>query len=168
MRDEVWCFFSGLQQHEIEFLWKTFGVYVDGYRFMPNFKMGRWDGKIRFFEKTGKTYYRLLDKILPYVEGWGYEIDIVDNRVAVNAPTEVANAEMFSHREIGGKPFLFRPYQVECINAAIDAGSGFCLAGTGAGKCVSGCTTINIKCAPELKEAIENVRKKNLSHLQNR
>lgn len=80
VRDEVWCTLNGVSPTHIEFLWNKFAVHVDGYFFMPAYKLGRWDGKIRFFEKTGKAYVRMLDKIVPYLENWGYDFDIVDNR----------------------------------------------------------------------------------------
>ena len=84
VKDEVWCYLSGLTPSHIESLHNTFGVHVDGYFFMPAYKMGRWDGKIRFFEKTGKTYLRLIDRILPYLDKWGYDVDIVDQRKAIS------------------------------------------------------------------------------------
>jgi superfamily II DNA or RNA helicase len=133
VRDEVWCSVTGISPAHVEVLWKELSVFVDGYFFMPNFKTGRWDGKIRFFEKTGKTYVRLLDRILPYLEKWNYDVELTDLRTPVLAPTTRATADMFD-AEVGGKPFKLRPYQVECINAAIDSGSGFVIAGTGAGK----------------------------------
>jgi hypothetical protein len=86
VKDEVWCFFSGLAPADIEFLWNKFAIYKDGYFFMPAYKLGRWDGKIRFFEKTGKTYFRLIDQILPYLDQWGYDIQLVDQRKPVVNP----------------------------------------------------------------------------------
>jgi len=150
VRDEVWCHFGGLSTDHIESLFKEFGVYVEGYRWMPLFKLGRWDGKIHFFERTGKTYVRLLDKILPYIEKWGYDIDLIDNRQAVKHPTvpgvlekfdahgiciESTGADIMGNVEVKpGRKFALRPYQHECVKAAVEAGSGFIIAGTGAGK----------------------------------
>src|SRR5271157_3574550 len=134
VRDEVWCNFTGLTPTHIEVLWKEFGIHVDGYFFMPAYKLGRWDGRIRFFEKTGKTYVRLLDKILPYIEKWGYDIDLTDNRKVLVPPTQRATSDMFGSVEYGGKPFSLRPYQVDCVNLALESGSRFIIAGTGAGK----------------------------------
>jgi superfamily II DNA or RNA helicase len=132
--DEVYCIITGLLPSEQESLWKAFGIFVDGYFFMPAYKMGRFDGKIRFYQKTGKTYLRMLDKVLPYIESWGYDIDLVDNRKAITNPGMRATAGMFGGVTFGGKPFELRPYQVEAVNEAIEAGSGFIIAGTGAGK----------------------------------
>jgi len=134
VRDEVWCNFTGLTPTHIEVLWKEFGIHVDGYFFMPAYKLGRWDGKVHFFEKTGKTYVRLLDKILPFIEKWGYDIELIDNRKITVPPIARAFPAMFGNVEFGGKPFELRPYQVDSINSALENGSGFIIAGTGAGK----------------------------------
>lgn len=134
IRDEVWCVVGGLMPNDVEFLYKKFGVFVDGYFFMPKYKMGVWDGKIRFFEKTGKTYVRLLHDIVPILIDRGYDLELTDKRVPVVAPTERCAADRFQHVEMGGRPFIIRPYQVDCVNAAIESGSGFIIAGTGAGK----------------------------------
>lgn len=134
VRDEVWCFLTGLTPAHVEQLSDALSVFVDGYFFMPAYKLGRWDGKIRFFEKTGKAYVRMLDKILPYLDKWGYDIVLDDKRPVVESPTQPATEFLFEGVELGGKQFAIRPYQVEAVNAALDAGSGFIIAGTGAGK----------------------------------
>ena len=101
---------------------------------MPAYKMGRFDGKIRFFDASNKTYVRLLDKIVPDLVEWGYDIDIVDNRKPTMPPVFQVTEDMFSHIELGGHPFKLRPYQVADANSLLDAGSGFCIGGTGYGK----------------------------------
>lgn len=152
VRDEVWCNFAGLSPTHIETLWREFGVHVDGYFFMPAYKLGRWDGRIRFFEKSGKTYVRLLDRILPYVEKWGYEIDLVDHRKIHASPevpgkiTRIDSAGIAIEAEgrnlfgdvvlPNGKELLLHPYQLQCVQTAVEAGSGFIIAGTGAGKTI--------------------------------
>lgn len=150
VKDEVWCYITGLHPSDLEFLWNKFAVFVDGYFFMPSYKLGRWDGKIRFFEKTGKTYYRLLDQILPYLDGWGYEINVTDQRKAITNPTIAGKLTRFDPLGLAlegegldvlgdvilpkGDKFMLRPYQLQAVLAAIEAGSGFVIAGTGAGK----------------------------------
>jgi superfamily II DNA or RNA helicase len=152
VKDEVWCFITGLVPHDLEFLWNKFAIFKDGYFFMPSYKLGRWDGKIRFFEKTGKTYYRLLDKILPYIEGWGYEIELTDNRKPIVNPVCTGSITRYDEGielalEADGcgdvipnafiapeKRFNLRPYQLQAVKLAVEAGSGFIIAGTGAGK----------------------------------
>lgn len=150
VRDEVWCLITGLSPLHADYLWNKFGVYVDGYRWMPAFKLGRWDGKIRFFEKTGKTYVRLLDQILPLLQEWNYDCELIDKRKAVVNPVIKSKITAWDEHGIAiaaegldimgdieiapGKKFQLRPYQLECIIKAVEAGSGFIIAGTGAGK----------------------------------
>lgn len=136
IRDEVWCHISGLSTFEHESLWNKFGIFKDGYFWSPKYKMGVWDGKIRFYERNGKTYTRLLDQILPEIAKMGYEFDLIDNRKQItDGPTADITTEYFSHI-IGknGKPVSLRPYQAESANKAIQNGDGFCILATSAGK----------------------------------
>jgi len=150
IRDEVWCHFQGLTPTHLETLWKTFAPHVEGYFFMPAYKLGRWDGRIRFFEKTGKSYMRLLEKILPYIEKWGYEIELMDNRKVFEQPAspgeilkvdesgiaiEATGTDIFGDVYLpNGRKVELYPYQLQVVKLAVEAGSGFIIAGTGAGK----------------------------------
>jgi hypothetical protein len=88
VRDEVYCYISGLDQQDAAFLDNKFAFMVEGAFFMPLYKLGRWDGKVRFFDqKTGKIYLRLLPEVLEYLEAWGYDIDLNDSRKLVPAVT---------------------------------------------------------------------------------
>jgi superfamily II DNA or RNA helicase len=129
VKDEVYCTLSGLQPSDIEFLWEKYGIFVEGYFHMPQYKLGRWDGKIRFFEKTGKTYIRLLDEILPFLEKWGYEIELKDERIPIKTFPEFIKHDNFIKYGIE-----LRPYQVESINVALSESNGFIIVGTGGGK----------------------------------
>lgn len=135
IENEVSCFITGLAPEHTNLLWQKFGIMVEGAIFQPAVKLGRWDGKIRFFEPTGKTYNRLLPEIIPILAELEYEFDIKDKRAYIAPPEERAHEGMFSHCiGYGGKPVEVRPYQVDCINALVEEGSGFVIAGTGAGK----------------------------------
>ena len=129
VRDETFCYVTGLAPCDNDFLWNKFGIHVDGYFFTPQYKLGRWDGKIRFFEKTGKTFLRILDSIIPYLDKWDYDIVIQDERAPITPPSEQITADHF--KEYG---ITLRPYQVEAINLALEAGDGIFLMATGAGK----------------------------------
>lgn len=144
VKDEVWVYVTGLHGDHSEILYNKFGIYKDGYIWSPMYKMGRWDGKIRFFEKTGKTYSRLLDKIIPMIDSWGYEIELKDERRYIATPPtpgtitkvdefgiaiEATGLQIFNSPNIA-----VRPYQLQSIKTAVENGSGFVIAGTGAGK----------------------------------
>ena len=127
--DEVQARLAGLSPQDMDSLWNSFGVFVDGYFHMPQYQLRRWDGKIRFVEKTGKTWVKLLDEIVPYVVGWGYDINLVDHRRPAVKVTERVDDNFFGHPN-----FKFRPYQVEVVNALLDATCGFGICATGSGK----------------------------------
>ena len=129
VRDEVFCFISNLKPTDLEALEKKFTVFVEGYFFMPAYKLGRWDGKKKFFEKTGKTYIRFLPEIVEYLVDRGYDIDLVDKRNQVRNPEGRSHKDQF--KEFGVE---LRPYQTGAVNILLDEGSGFIIAGTGAGK----------------------------------
>lgn len=134
--DEVNCRIGGLRPEHLEILWNKFGIFVDGYFHMPAYQLRRWDGKIRFFEKAGKTYTKLLDEIIPYLATWNYEVDINDKRVALPPIPDRIEADFFG---LANEPneedrFSFRPYQIDVVNALLEAGSGFAVCATGSGK----------------------------------
>jgi superfamily II DNA or RNA helicase len=137
LRDEVFCTISNLSPPDLDQLIEKYSVFVDGYFFMPAYKLGRWDGKKRFFDRTGKTFIRFLDKIVEFLAGRGYDFELIDKRAPIKPIALRADVNQFIDKGIE-----LRPYQLECVNRLIDEGSGFIVAGTGAGKsliCASLC-----------------------------
>lgn len=129
--DEVNCRIQGLRPEHLDVLWNKFGLFVEGYFYMPAYQLRRWDGKIRFFEKTGKTWTKLLDEILPYLGSWGYDINLTDNRLPAPVIDFRLDEDFFGELPNGWK---LRPYQVEVVNALLAEGSGFAICATGSGK----------------------------------
>lgn len=135
IHDEVYCTILGVHPTHRAALYEAFGIEVEGARFMPQVKLGTWDGRVRFYESTGRTYVRLLDEIIPILVGYGYEFDVEDNRHPRTEQIDLITEDHFSHiKGYGGKPMMIRPYQVDAINSLIKVTSGFCIAATGAGK----------------------------------
>lgn len=132
--DEVHCQISGLEPQDQEFLENKFAIMVEGAFFMPAYKLGRWDGKIKFFEKTGKVFWRLLDDIVPYLEGWNYELDIEDKRKSNTLAQKRIDSDWFLRVPGMTLKVVLRPYQVQAVNAALDNVTGFIEAATGSGK----------------------------------
>lgn len=134
--DEVWSLVHGLKPEHQDFFYKKYGILTANYFFNPRYKLGQWDGKIRYYQQTGKTYLNLLDEILPIVAKFGYKIKLSDERTtAVEAPSLIDDRvfEHILHLETK-QPTILREHQVLGVNALLEAGSGICLAGTGAGK----------------------------------
>lgn len=135
VRDEVFCFVTGLEPADHEYLVKKYALMVEGAFFMPKFKLGVWDGRVKFFDATGKVYIRLLPEIVQYIEGWGYEVNLRDLRKPVYAVETRVEKEWFIRKQPEMKLKVeLRPYQVDAVNACLENQSGFIEAATGSGK----------------------------------
>lgn len=134
--DEVTAVIVGLHGDHLEHLYNKFAVPAANYFFHPRFKLGQWDGKIRYFQKTGRTFIYLLEDILPRLVKFGYKVTIEDLRTTSADPPGFIDNQLFAHvpHLDTGLPTILRDDQVEAVNKLIEAGSGVCLAGTGAGK----------------------------------
>ncbi len=137
--DEVNCVLVGLSPEHISHLSDKFAFFTPNYFFHPRYKLGQWDGKIRYFQKTGKTYVNLLDRILPLVIKLGYKIKMEDLRKADRVRPPDIDKNFFSNiiNPMTGEPWEVRDYQIELVNTLFEAGNGIAIAGTGAGKAQS-------------------------------
>lgn len=134
--DEVNCVIAGLHPEHVKYFWEEYGIKTDHYFFTLAYKVGKWDGKMRFFSDTGKTYNFLLDEILPKIEALGYKLELEDRRNGQLATVPTIDKDYFSYitNPKTGEPWEYRPYQVEATNTLIQEGMGIVIAGTGAGK----------------------------------
>ncbi|TFG96788.1 hypothetical protein E4H12_10220 [Candidatus Thorarchaeota archaeon] len=134
--DEVSMVVVGLTDDHVKHFYETYGVYAPNYFFNPKFKLGQWDGKIRYFYKTAKTYLYLIDDILPRIVQLGYKVEIDDLRPSDVAKPKPIQADIFKHiiHMETGEPIILRDDQVDGVNILIEHGYGICVAGTGAGK----------------------------------
>ena len=134
--DEVSVFIHGLKDVHNEHFYNKYGVFAPNYFFNPKFKLGRWDGKIRYYQKTGRTFLYLPDEILPQIAKLGYKIKLDDQRSGNYASPELIDVNVFSHINHldAGKPIVLRDDQVTAVNSLIQDGNGLCIAATGAGK----------------------------------
>jgi superfamily II DNA or RNA helicase len=135
VRDEVYCNIVGLEPADVKFLWNKYGIEVEGSFYMPARRLGRWDGKLRFFDdKTGKVFLRFLDEIVPFIDAWGYQIELHDERRPVEPVQTRLTKDWFNGRS--QVQIEIRPYQVQAVNKCLDNGSGIIEAATGAGKTI--------------------------------
>ncbi len=134
--DEVNAVFVGLHPDHIGYLSEEYAVFAANYYFNPKFKLGQWDGKLRFFYKNGKTFVNLLDDIIPRVIKLGYKIKVEDTRTIARVRPPDIDKEFF-HNIIDprtNEPWVVRDYQIEAVNSLFEAGCGVAIAGTGSGK----------------------------------
>ncbi len=80
IKDEVNCKLHNLELVDRKRLVEKFKYEIPGARYLPAVRLGRWDGKVPYFNLGGTSYINLLPDILPLIEQRGYDIDIQDNR----------------------------------------------------------------------------------------
>ena len=142
IRDEVNVKFVGLDvktRRKISDAVKYFLPYAFH---MPAYKLGRWDGCVRFCDVGGRTYLNLLDKLLPIVTEDGYNLEVVDMRQSWNLEFDDVSETDYEHiawpkgHPTEGLPIILRDYQVDVINRFLATPQCLQEIATGAGKTI--------------------------------
>ena len=102
---------------------KKFKYDVPYARYLPAVRLGRWDGKVAFFQMGGSTYTNLLPEILPVLEQQNYDIELDDQRTySVSFDFKPATEDTWADtvwpkgHPAAGQPVMLRDYQVEIVN----------------------------------------------------
>ena len=141
VRDEVNCSLKDLSLDMRKQLVRQFKYDIPHARFMPAYKLGRWDGTVSFFNLGGSTYVNLLPEILETLvnEGWDFELD--DQReYRTNFELEEVSENSFKHiawpegHPVAGQPIELRDYQIQVINDYLRNPQCLQEVATGAGK----------------------------------
>lgn len=127
--DEVNAIVSGLRIEDLNALYEQYGMFAKNHFFDPRFKLQRWDGKIRFFSKGGKTYVQLLPEIVESLNDWGYKIKLVDDRFPFDLNIDPIDENYFA--EYG---WTLGSHQVKAANSIFEEHNGIIRVGTGGGK----------------------------------
>jgi superfamily II DNA or RNA helicase len=143
IRDEVNVKIEGLELNTRTALVKKYKYDVPGARYQPSVRLGRWDGKVSFFQLGGSTYINLLPDILSYLDEQGYDIEVVDTR-EYRTTFEFKEVTEQSYNHIkwpkghpkAGEPMELRDYQPEIINRFFANPQCVQEVATGAGKTV--------------------------------
>lgn len=120
---------------------------------MPAYKLGRWDGCVRYCDVGGRSYLNLLDRLLPVVQKEGYQIQIDDQRNPWTFQFEHVDCDSYDHvawppkHPAEGLPIILRDYQVEVINRFLDNPQCLQQIATGAGKTLI-TAVLSHKCEP--------------------
>ena len=112
-------------------------------RYMPQYKLGRWDGKVGFFGLGGSGYVNHLDVINDILHKQGYEIvDIEDRRHPVDLNFTTIEEDFWGDKTwpkghpAEGETIRLRDYQVEVINNFLKNPQSLQEVATGAGKTI--------------------------------
>jgi superfamily II DNA or RNA helicase len=110
---------------------------------MPQYKLGRWDGKVAFFGIGGSGYVNHLDKVVEVLDRCGYTISEIEDRrqpVTFNFPkiTEEFWGDTCwpTGHPAEGEPIRMRDYQVEVVNNFLENPQSLQEVATGAGKTI--------------------------------
>ena len=143
IKDEVNVKIEGLELAERKALVDKFKFDIPGARYLPVVRLGRWDGKVSFFQLGGSTYINLLPEILPYLTEQGYDIDVEDTRDYKTTFDFTAVTEnSYGHiawpkgHPLEGQSMAMRDYQVEIINRFFENPQSVQEVATGAGKTI--------------------------------
>ena len=141
--DEVNVKIKGLDLTERRDLVNKFKFDIPGAKYLPAVRLGRWDGKVSFFQLSGSTYINLLPEILEFLDQRGYDIELNDTRTySTKFDFKQVTQDSYKHilwpkgHPIEGQPMAIRDYQVEIINRFLSNPQCLQEIATGAGKTV--------------------------------
>lgn len=153
IRDEVNVRFVGLDVKTRRKISEEVKFFLPYAYHMPAYKLGRWDGCIRFCDIGGRTYFHLLEKLLPIVAADGYDIEVKDLRKAWNFDFKKVEQTDYEHiawpprHPVAGTPIILRDYQVDVINKFLENPQCLQEVATGAGKTLV-TAVLSHKCEP--------------------
>jgi len=122
-------------------------------RYMPQYKLGRWDGKVAFFGIGGTGYVNHLDTIVEILQNNSVEIvDIEDCRHPVTLDLQPITEDYWKQQGVkwpeghpaAGEDIVLRDYQVEAINNFVKNPQSLQEIATGAGKTITTATLSHI------------------------
>jgi superfamily II DNA or RNA helicase len=125
-------------------------------RYMPQYKLGRWDGKVAFFGIGGTGYVNHLDVIVDVLTKNNVQIvDIEDNRHPIQLDFKPITERYWADQGVRwpkghpaeGEEIILRDYQVDAINKYLENPQALQEIATGAGKTITTATLSHL-CEP--------------------
>jgi len=113
---------------------EAFSFYVKGYKFMPQYKSGRWDGRIKMFDVRTRLFPRgLLPRLVEWCSNNDYVIKIdSDDKAKFRPQVEYDIAFLDNWKKYGKlEP---KSYQKSSIETALKQNQTLILSPTGSGK----------------------------------
>ena len=143
IKDEVNIKIDGLDLDVRRALVNAFKYDVPYARYLPAVRLGRWDGKVSYFQMGGSTYVNLLPEIIPILEKFNYDIELNDQRTyQTTFDFALVTESTFAHKTWpdkhprAGEPIMLRDYQVEIVNNFLNNPQCMQEVATGAGKTI--------------------------------
>lgn len=142
-KDYIHCNIKGLNSFDMTNLIKKFEVFIPSARYTPMYKLGRWNGKIQYFQMSGNTYVNLIPEILDIINLNNY--DGVEHIYKDGLPSEpnieeiidetyMSDITWYKGHRLEGQPIILEEHQVNGVNALLSSPRGILSACTSAGK----------------------------------
>lgn len=113
-------------------MYDHFSYFVQDYKFMPRYKSGVWDGKIRLFNiKNNLLYSGLIQDVLSFCEQYGYSVQVDDS---LGRRADLTDVKEYVRSFASICKFTPRDYQVAAFVAAAVEQKTLILSPTGSGK----------------------------------
>ena len=153
IEDEVNIKIEGLEVDVRRKLANALKFEVPYARYMPQYKLGRWDGKVAFFGIGGTGYVNHLDTVSQVLQKNNVQIvDIEDRRHPIKLEFTPVTERYWADQGIRwpkghpveGEEIILRDYQVEAINNFLDNPQSLQQIATGAGKTITTATLSHI------------------------
>jgi len=143
IKDEVNIKIEGLELDARRTLVNKFKYDVPYARYLPAVRLGRWDGKVAYFQLGGSTYLNLLPDIIPVLEEHHYDIELDDQReYRTTFDFTPVHKDSYQHikwpagHPAAGQSMELRDYQVQVVNDFLANPQCLQEVATGAGKTI--------------------------------
>jgi len=153
IEDEVNIKLEGLEVDVRRKLANALKFEVPYAKYMPQYKLGRWDGKVAFFGIGGTGYVNHLNTVVEVLTKNNVQIiDIEDNRHPVQFNFTPVTENYWKDQGVvwpkghpaEGEDIILRDYQVESINNFLQHPQSLQQIATGAGKTITTATLSHI------------------------
>jgi superfamily II DNA or RNA helicase len=150
IKDEVNVKVEGLELDVRKALVKKFKYFDQKARYLPAYKLGRWDGCTSFFGLGGTTYMSMLPDVIEQIVNYGYDPEIEDHRTSPPLNFAKVSADFWGdqtwpvgHR-FAGEKIRLRDDQVEVVNKFLENPQCIQEIATGFGKTITTATLAKI------------------------
>jgi superfamily II DNA or RNA helicase len=123
---------AGITPVDTSTLVKNYAVYTDNYFFSPEYQLGRWDGKFKFFTNGNRTYGIIILEVVEDLKAMGYKIKIDNRRRNFNIQFKDNEKPTVDYFKNYG--WELAPHQLKAILSVLDTLDGIIKVGTGGGK----------------------------------
>ena len=129
IQDYVFVTIAGLTPSDTTYFVNEYAMYTSKYFFSPDYKLGRWDGKFKFFTAGNRTYAVLILEIVEELKRRGYKIKIKNERPSFDLDIPPIDKDYF--KDYGWE---LSEHQIDAVNSVLETHDGIIRAGTGGGK----------------------------------